>query len=219
MNRAILVKSCQKNRERHEAIWETWGDALRDQEIDVICIVGGYLRTILGDRLWALKSDDGLDNNSLKLAHALHYVAVAGVIDHLFICDDDTFIHPERWLAHEPEGEFECRLHWPQTPKEHKLNYGRPWATGGAGWWMSRRMCELYVEQVKERCSWDDVLAARVAQDNDVRIVDRPDLYLCNRYSAAARWDIAEDSRSRMITCHPVEPGQMVRLYEATRGR
>ena len=210
LNRAILIKSCQKNRARRDAIDATWAGQLRYRGIQVIAIEGGHDRTGLGGKLWQLNSDDDYQDNSLKLAHALHYVVQSGIIDHLFICDDDTFIHPQRWLDHEPAGEFECRLYHPKTPQEHKLNHGRPWATGGAGWWMSRRMCELYVEHVRQRCSWDDVLAAGIAQDHNIPIIDRPDLYTCDRYGAG----LVDD---RAITRHPVEPAEMLEMWEATK--
>jgi hypothetical protein len=215
MNRAILVKSCQKYSDRRQA--NRWADCLRfEHGIPVYFAIGGYKPgavSILSDSRGGairLLCNDDYGNNSVKLREAIKRL---GAYDHLFICDDDTFVHPQRWLDHEPAGEFECRLYHPQTDADKKRNSGRPWANGGAGWWMSRRLCELYVKEVTERCSWDDILASRIAQEHGVEIVDRPDLYGCDRYGDSD-WRVSKDGGS-LITCHPVEPAEMVEMWEA----
>jgi hypothetical protein len=76
-------------------------------------------------------------------------------------------------------------------------------------------MCELYVEHCQERTSGDDIVAARIAQEHDLEIVDRPDLYGCNSYGGNAGLVSADNS---LITCHPVKPEEMRTLYEATNG-
>ncbi len=214
MNRAILVKSCQKNHGRRLACIATWLGALWETLAEACFVVGGCKRVDAGQGLIALGCGDEYGDNSIKVRESLRQLLTLSTFDQLFICDDDTFIYPERWLAHEPAGEFECRLHRPMTDREMKLNTGRPWANGGSGWHMSRRLCEMYVEKVTERCSWDDVLASRIAQDAGVEIVDRPDLYGCDRYGDSA-WRAPEDSGT--ITCHPVEPTEMVEMWESLK--
>lgn len=212
MKRAILIKSCQKNLGRSDACEATWAGELRRRGVIVAIIEGGARGDIIGSG-WgrvSLECGDEYNDNSFKLQMAIRAMLQFLPFDHLFICDDDTFIHPQRWLSHEPAGEFECRLYCPQSPRDHKLNNGRPWACGGAGWWMSRRVCELYVDRVTHVCSWDDVLATAIAQDAGIPITDRPDLYGCERYGATAG--------DNFITYHPAEPPEMMRLWESVCG-
>lgn len=215
MRRAILIKSCQRFRARQEAIRATWAKELCDwADRNILFIEGGHRKFDVRDGVIRVTCGDAYSDNSLKLREALIFLKPESYPDdddfHLFVCDDDTFIHPRRWLVHEPEGEFECRLFMPMTDRDVKLNSGRPWACGGAGWYMSRRVCELYVQHVAERCSWDDVLATKVAQDNGIIIDHRPQFYSQNGERVSAD--------NQLITCHHVQPQEMVELYEATRG-
>lgn len=217
MNRVILVKSCQKNQHRQKACVDTWAGVLRSGGVPVWFIEATMeLTNWDNDGVLRLAEEtDDYENNSLKLQHAIECWLRRPFFANMFIVDDDTFVHPSRWLEHEPAGEFECRLHYPQTEQEKRLNDGRPWATGGSGWYMSRRLCELYVERVTKRCSYDDVLATQIAQEAGVEIIDRPDLYGGDEYSGR-RDRVA--SENDFITCHHVEPDEMLQLWEATRG-
>lgn len=211
MQRAVLIKSCNQFRARAEACNETWANVLRrkgvivyvvrDGQIPSINTQGGFINTTVGDAYSA---------NSMKVKDALAMMLLMHKeVRRVFICDDDTWVSPWRWLEHEPEGEFECRLYHPTSDKDHKLNYGRPWANGGAGWWMSRRLCKEYVNKVKTACSWDDVIATSIAQDLNVQISDRPDLYGDKRYS---------DSGPGHITSHPVQPAGMSVMFAHSAG-
>lgn len=221
MKRAVLIKSCRRNSDRIAAITATWAPKLAAALVPVWMVTGGHSKAAFSADLswmWQLRvsSGDDYSDNSHKLRDALRHLLSLHNFTHLFIVDDDTLVHPGRWLAHEPAGELECRVYRPITDAEVRRNGGRPWVTGGAGWWMSRRLCELYVELVQRRCSWDDVLVAGVAQDAGVPLVDRPDLYTCARYGRAA--PIGEDWPPDVITYHPAEPAEMRRLYATFSG-
>lgn len=216
MKRAILVKSCQKNRDRQDACAASWVGHLDRCRTRIRFIEGDAGRPHYGEAVIMVTAGDSYDDNSLKLRSALRMCLDSrDEFTHFFICDDDTFVHPKRWLAHEPAGEIECRVFTPRNALEWKRNNGRPWIHGGAGWWMSRRMCELYVDHCRERTSADDMVAARIAQDHGIELVDRPDLYGDNSYGGDAGVVSAENS---LITCHPVMPDEMRSLYEATHG-
>jgi hypothetical protein len=117
--------------------------------------------------------------------------------DHLFICDDNTFVHPGRWLAHSPES-FEGLM----TAKIRHVH-------GGGGWWMSREFCGLYVAGIKKRCSWDDQLATEILTGrHKIGMVNRPDLY--------AQWDERVAADNALITCHNVDFAEMLTLFKAT---
>lgn len=220
MNRAILVKSCQKNHDRQDASAQSWGLDIRAHHVDLHFVEGGHDRdghsATVGKMLLRLETDDRLQGNSHKLAKAIYFLTRSYTeLDCLFICDDDTFVHPKRWLSHEPVGDLECRVYRPRDDADRQRNNGRPWIHGGAGWWMSRRMCELYVEHCHERTSADDIIAAHIAQEHGIELVDRPDLYGCNSYGGEAGWVSKDNS---LITCHPVRPEEMRTLWEGTNG-
>lgn len=222
MNRAILVKTCQRFRKRREACERTWVPDIRNSLVPVRFAEGGhrcYATTLRGvvDCIDGVIEIDGYDSyadNSIKLKAALSYLLSPKPThwSHLFICDDDTFIHPQRWLAHAPQGELEGRIHRANF-KAHGITQ---WIHGGSGFWMSRRLCELYVEHCKERTSADDVLVAKVAQEHGIEMWDRPDLYGGDRYSGH---DPPErvSADNKLITCHHVQPEEMVRLWEAMK--
>jgi hypothetical protein len=215
MKRAVVVKSARKNRARREAVDATWAWPLRCARFPVWVVRGGSVDHVL-DPGYAMRLNCGDDYCaiSLKLKTALAcLLAYDSGVEYVFVCDDDTFVHPTRFLEHEPSGELEGRLHRPMTDHEMKLNGGRPWVNGGAGFYMSRRLCELYVAEVSERRSCDDVLASRVAQRHGIKIIDRPDLYSDGRYGTPS-WRVPDDNQLA-ITCHPVEPAEMRELYEA----
>lgn len=218
MIRGILVKSCQQFRARQAAIEATWaGELWRRPPQRLIYFLEGGQQTpsIIGRRL-CVKTPDDYGSNSWKLREGLRMVlSLHPRVTHWFIVDDDTFVHPRRWLAHEPAGELECRLYHPRNEKQHSLNEGRPWAHGGAGWWMTRKMCQLFIAHVTRRTSQDDVLAAQVAQACGVDIIDRPDLYGGDEYEELQ--DRVGPSNS-FITSHHIQPAEMLSLYEATRG-
>jgi hypothetical protein len=109
---------------------------------------------------------------------------------------------------------LECRIY--RATQSEKNRHGMTqWVHGGAGWWMSRRLCQLYVDEATERTSGDDMLVAKIAGRHGIEMIDRPDLYGCDRYGASAGLVAAGN---RLITCHPVRPAETVRLWEATRG-
>lgn len=214
MNRAILIKSCHENRARFNACDDTWRRALRNAGVPVFVALAGKNDNFMD--FWQCihtGTGDAYADNSQKLRHALRLLLLKTNTEHVFIVDDDTFVHPQRWLAHEPAGDFEGRLYRP-TEAQRKQHGPAPWINGGAGWYMSRRMCELYEEHCHERTSGDDIIASRIAQAHGIEIIDRPDLYGDSRYDGAPK--VAADNQ--LITCHPVAPAQMVKLWEATGG-
>lgn len=214
MNRAILIKSCRAFRPRQHACWQSWAGELRDQYIVPARVIEGGDIPFFGDTLIGLAVGDTYHDNSVKLREALREMLRRCLFGFVFVCDDDTFVHPRRWLAHEPAGELECRVFRP-GPREKHRNGGHPWIHGGGGWWMSRRLCELYVEHCTERTSSDDILVANIARQHGIEMIDRPDLYAGDRYSGHHHRVAADNT---FITSHHVQPDEMRQLYEATRG-
>jgi hypothetical protein len=198
VKRIILIKSCQKFFARRDACESTWVGELRGQGIDAYFVEGNHLQTQLVAGTIEMNCEDDYDSNSFKVRDAIKFLLANAEFDTLFVADDNSFIHPARWLAHEPGGEFEGL----QTKKV-------PWCHGGAGFYLSRRCCELYVAGVTKRCSWDDQLATEIMTRNRIKMVNRPDLY--------AQWDERVGAGNSLITCHNVSPHEMTTLFEATR--
>jgi hypothetical protein len=221
MNRAILVKSCRNFRTRRHGCWESWFGELVERGIPCAFIVGGpehdddrpgttsaplYIYTTGGDKY---------QDNSIKLREALRHALRVPSLERIFVCDDDTFVHPKRWLAHEPAGDLECRIYRP--PKTNEWIQTRAWANGGAGYWMSRRLCELYISECVQRTSAEDMLVYGWAQGANMKIVDRSDLYGDDKYEKGINPAGLVSADNTLITCHPVEPEEMRTLYEATK--
>lgn len=202
--RLVLVKSCKHFRGRQVAVRATWASALREAGIRVMFLEGQSMFPRMdGDRLCVV-SGDSYGWNTVKLREGLRLAVRDLEFSRLFVCDDDTFVHPLRWLGHEPEGELECRVF------DFKLRGKKPWVSGGSGWWMSRRLCQLYADTVRERHSSDDIAVARVAQAHGIVMTNRPDLYGGDHYSGL-RDMVASDNK--LITCHPVLPAAMRTLW------
>lgn len=196
MTRIILVKTCQKFIARREACEATWVSALRREGVPVFFVTGGDVESFDGYTIQTA-SGDGYNDNSFKVRDAVRVLLANVAFDHLFICDDNTFVHPGRWLEHRPGGEFEGL----QTAKI-------PHCHGGGGWWFSRKCCAIYAASIKRKCSWDDQLATEILRRHGIAMVNRPDLY--------SQWYERISTKNTLITCHNVEPREMVELFNAT---
>lgn len=211
----VLIKSCRQYRNRREACDITWASELRRGAVPVFYTEGGYenptLTNLRYGGLIGTVTGDSKECNTVKLRDAIRSLLMwAPGWERLFICDDDTFVHASRLLLHEPADGLECRLYKPVTTQERRLNKGQPWIHGGGGWWMPRRLCELYVEGCRDPRTWDDVLVAKIAQANGVQIINRPDLYGADRYT---KQNDRVGLNNALITCHHVEPAEMLSLY------
>lgn len=210
MHRVVLIKTCKAFRERAAACDSTWAKALRAADVPVYFAEGGNnpgAVSAIGDLGGTLKllAPDGYKSLSFKLREAIDRILLLEKgFDCLFVADDDTFVHHEKWLAHEPEVGLECRLFRPVSEFHVKLNGGWPWVDGGSGWYMSRELCEYYLRACKRHTSQDDVLVARYARTLGIKAIDRPDLY---------------GDKSPMIetqmTQHGVTPFMMVKLFNS----
>lgn len=213
MSRIVLIKSCQRFIHRRKACIDTWGTSLEKAGIPVFTVIGGFCEGGAGLFRDLIKTETGDDyhDNSIKVKQALQFLLQFHQFDFIFIIDDDSYVHPKRWLEHNPDGEMEGRLFFPETGKQRKMLRGKPWINGGPGWWMSRRICEQYAARQHRRCSWDDLLASQIAYDMRVRIVHRPDLYGDDVY---AKQQEKVSKENRLITCHQIRPGEMYILHE-----
>jgi hypothetical protein len=205
--RIILVKSCQQFRARQLAVNETWAQALRDEDVRVLIMEGGHEVSRLLPNTMHLPAPDCKHGNRQKLRLALSLLLGYRSWDRVYVCDDDTFVHPTRWLAHTPTGDIECRLY---TPLDHRRKKIASWPSGGSGWWMTRRACEEYIRHVTQDGTDDDVAMGWVMHQCKLHVVERTDLYGGDHYSG--RNDVVTKTNT-LIACHPVSPGEMRELW------
>lgn len=193
----VLVKSCQDNRLKQETCKETWISALRNAGVKVYLCEGGHprnsIRVETGGATLYLKCNDAYSGTGEKLRTALSVLSSHVFFEYVFVADDDTFIHVPRWLAHTPTGQIEG-IYTDEIP----------WVHGGAGWFMSRSICEKYQ---RTKGTPDDVMVSKMVQAMRIPITNRPDLY--------SQWEEQRVSRENsLITCHYVTPEEMVSLHK-----
>lgn len=193
----VLVKSCQRFHDRQNACRATWAGELSRQGIPLWFVEGGHKQTEINLCWILLPGGDRYSDNSFKVRDALGLLLEHDPFDSVFVCDDDTFVHPRRWLAFTPTGQF-CGL------KTEAI----PWVHGGGGWWMSRAACAAYVAGIKRRCSWDDRLCTEILEPAGFTFENRPDLF--------AQWDERVSANNSLITCHHVSESEMPELFKAT---
>lgn len=195
----IVVKSCQKFRTRQEACCATWAGELSRARIPLWFIEGGHAEPDIVEHWIRVVSRDDYNANSFKLRDALSFLMQHDPFERIFICDDDTFVHPRRFLAFNSTRDF-VGLESPPSV---------PWVHGGAGWFMSRRATELFVAGIKRCVSWDDRLASEILATHNILIENHPELF--------SQWKGLRVAKGNdLITCHPVNAMEMLDLYRAT---
>ncbi len=212
MKRAVLVKSCRQFRNRQAACLSTWASDISRHDIPVWFVEGKGSNNWSGSRIMVDVKDD-YRSLPMKVRAAFKWYLKESDFEMIFLCDDDTFVQVPRWISHEPAGEMECRLFRPTNEGGLRLNGGQPWATGGAGVWLSRRLVELYTIRVSDNQLHDDVIASKIAQQSGIEITDRPDLYGADGYTNS-KDRVGKDNQ--FITSHHIQPDEMRRLYEST---
>jgi GR25 family glycosyltransferase involved in LPS biosynthesis len=144
---------------------DTWIPALEAHGVKTVFLRG---RTAAPDEYnLPLPVDDRRDTLSLKTLEFLRWAVQRDDWDWLFKCDDDTFIHPSRFVAALPglRGDY-IGGRW--RPTSH-------YASGGAGYFLSRRAAQLLV---KHAADWpavyaeDKLVGARLAAASVPLVVD-----------------------------------------------
>ena len=153
MRLLIAVKSCRQDLERgcHQAIRDTWGKDAVALGADVVFFTGDWVPACPVKQDEAiLNCKDDYDSLPFKTREICRY-AVARSYDYVFLCDTDTFVIPERLLKsgfelYDYYGVIRLEVgktfaydavdrqgkHWP-------LDKCYPWASGGIGYFLSKR--------------------------------------------------------------------------------
>jgi hypothetical protein len=135
----LSIGACRRDLEngRLQAVRDTWLPAC-EGVIDHIFLIGGQ-RDVPVDALWTGEAD-GIDSLAQK-THAACVYALEHGHTHLFQCFTDTYVRPERLIASDYWRHEYIGYH---GGHENALNY----ASGGAGYWLSKRCIELVALEI-----------------------------------------------------------------------
>lgn len=167
MTLLVAIKSCWRDRDAgfHDAIRETWGRDLKQRGVQVMFFLGhsgsDYFMAHPKGEATNLQRDEAVvdaadDYNSLPhKTRGICKWAQPKMFNHLFLCDNDTFINADALLAlpfeifdyagyfrdgtQEVGQTFYYKDHMGEYPDCHA------WASGGLGYFISRRAVELIV--------------------------------------------------------------------------
>lgn len=158
---AIAVKSCHRDLDAgfHEAIRGTWGQEAKALGIDLFFFVGKdptqndtrrVRRYVNGEVV--LDCDDSYDYLPVKTRRICQWLG-GKVFSHLFLCDNDTLVRPKLFSTTGFElldylGDFFANSPG-QAPfkytdeRGNTYNECRSWASGGFGYFLSRRAADI----------------------------------------------------------------------------
>jgi hypothetical protein len=159
MKLLVAVKSCMRDRARgaHDVIRNTWGAKV--QGADVVFFVGSSpLNVFLEDDEDSLPVSDDYDSLPFKTREILRQSVSRGY-DFTFLCDNDTFIIPNRLMStgfeeYDYSGKFNLRTRGSRSQPGRRFHYVDDrgtypdiycWCSGGFGYFVSRRAAELVV--------------------------------------------------------------------------
>ena len=176
---AIAIKSCHKHAERRQAQIDTW---LRDFDGEYFFLVGKPCQPARGitvpwcNTLWCPVSDAFADI-APKVWHACKH-ALEENITNLFICDDDTYVRPDRLL----KSGFQNAdyIGWVRpTWMRNGIEYNEPYIQGSAVWLSERAMAHVVESKVMVPGVIDDgalgrALAGKVFLTHDSRYYPGP---------------------------------------------
>jgi hypothetical protein len=176
----IAVKSCQNDAAQgcHQIIRETWG--LNTLLADLYFFVGrdGACPMHKSDEIHLLNTPDDYDGLPRKTQSILIWSLREGY-DYTFLCDVDTFLIPSKLMKTDfQKFDYSGRIgieHKLGVPFRYKDGRGqiRPkcyaWASGGFGYFLSRKAAEHVVNAVIDPKEWaedvfvGDVLGPKIA--------------------------------------------------------
>jgi hypothetical protein len=169
----VAIKSCNRDRLRgdHDAIRNTWGRDL-PVGVDLRFFIGGeYPKPfeILRVDEWLLKIPDQYDFLPLKSRAILKW-AVIQHYDYSILVDNDTYVVPKRLFAL-PFQRYDYSGHFGRGSAEIGTTFryedGRgiiydpcyPWASGGYGVFISKKMAEIVAEESIVSNFWAEDMA------------------------------------------------------------
>lgn len=166
----VGVLSAKPYRDRRDACRATWLAELRKHDsMDAVFIVGSSAAgdPVRRDDLLLLSCDDGYDHLSQKVAHFCRWAVAHCEFDYLFKCDDDTFVAADRLAEIDFQGRDYIGFEF----------FGHGYASGGAGYFLSRRAAKIIATQLHGTDWKEDVLVADCLRKNGI-VISHDDRFL-----------------------------------------
>lgn len=205
----IAIESCAKDQPKHQAQRDTW---IKDMPFaEIRFFVGGGVRR--GDETF-LALDDSYEALSLKTQEICRW-AVKGNYDFMFKADTDTIINPQNLILsgfqnHDYSGGFNEDV-MPASLQDRFGGGTIQFASGGAGYWLSKKALTMVAVSDKVVSCAEDVFVAAVLREHGIR----------PSWNEGYRWKPGATIDKDTITLHlssalqkKYEPSQMCGLYE-----
>jgi hypothetical protein len=137
----VGLLSCRSTQDRRDLCRATWVPVVQSLGIRVVFMVGGYDDLLEADEMLYLPVHDGYRELPQKTTAFCRWAVDNTDATHLFKADDDTLLHPWRFKEFAdsipPDKEY--------IGSEWRAKSG--YASGGAGYTISRRAAELVAQQ------------------------------------------------------------------------
>lgn len=186
----IAVKSCERDKLRgdHDLIRSTWGKDARALGVDVKFFVGSSFSKYESDEVH-LKCEDDYNSLPFKTREICKW-ASGKLIDHVFLCDTDTFLIPRLMpktgydyagKITKPIGKPFAYTHVTREGQQEIHPRCFPWASGGYGYFLSRRAATAVAyEYPTSVCEdlWVGQVVGKLAAEGELTIQDHaPNVY------------------------------------------
>jgi hypothetical protein len=167
----IAIESCKANRHLHQAMLDTWLSALSIMDVDCRFFIGGINEPENHLEVW-VPCLDTYDALVAKTKGICRWAFDEG-FDYVFKCDTDTVVNPQRllnsgFIGTDYLGGFN-EDYMPNTLKHTFPTVNQiQFASGGAGYWLSRKAMIHVAEGLATLSAAEDVYVAGKLLENHI---------------------------------------------------
>lgn len=200
----IAAVSCRQHAERRNLARHGWMRQLsRRPEVDAFFVIGTGANgppALRIDDLLLVPCPDDYEALAQKTRLLCDWALATYRFEHLFKCDDDTFVHVGRLLdAGFPGADYIGDNHGPRTRAEYGNNI-HDYAHGGAGYLLTPRAARIVAETMPpEQTGHEDLVVGRLLLKEGIPL--RTDNRFRHDYDVAA----LPKPTNNIITAHRVD--------------
>lgn len=190
----FAIKSCMRSwmDGEHEAIREGWGKHL-PSNCDLRFFIGngaGWMLAPNRDEI-KLSVKDGYKDLPEKVREMMRWALKEGY-DYAYLCDNDTFLHPERLVGilTKTRADYIGKFYWEgKDPTEYRGDYR--FAFGGFGYFVSRAAMQMVVDAPKAKITEEDQWVGSILWNSNAVIINQMNMKRFGHYRA---WHYPKDS-------------------------